>query len=84
MFRKKGCAYYYKLLNARKKLEGWSAASNSLEKLAIEYATPSVFCNESFKDEIRMMIKLKNFNRLKQFMIRLYRNNLYLNKNAHR
>ena len=76
--------YYYKLLNAHKRHFGWITACNSLEKVAIEYATTDVFCGELFKDDIKKPLKPNIFNRLKQFMFRLYRNNLYLNKNAHK
>ena len=68
--KKKGCAYYYKLLNAHKKLNGWITESNSLEKEALEHTATDLFCSKLFEEEVRKMLKLNNLTH-------------YLNKNAH-
>ena len=67
-----------------KKYDGWITAGNSLEKEAHEHTTYNLFCSELFEEKVKKMLKLKKFKTLKQFMVRLYRNNLYLNKNARR
>ena len=85
VFRKsKGCPHYHKLVNANKKHNGWVTACNSLEKEVLEHFPNDIFYDDMFNKDVRQILKLHNFNTLKQFMIRLCRNNLYLNKNVNK
>ena len=69
--RKKGCSYYYSLLNAHAKGDGWVHCSIKMESEA---------CNEGLNwecDELDILARARQvyrtpyFNRLKQFFIRL-------------
>ena len=60
----------------------WTNACNSLERDALDTSPPVDLDNKLFEGEIKKTMKLCYFNKLKQFMVRLYRNNLFLNKNA--
>ena len=80
--RFKGCTHYYERLNSSKKHHCWTTACNSLENETLEHLKDNNFCTETFNMDIKNILKLTNFNKIKQIMIRLYRNNLFLNMNA--
>ena len=77
--KNEGCAVFYKLMNSsRKTYDCWLTLKNSMER---EFMNINAFFNidkDLFSDSIREIIKIRNFNKLKKFTIRLYRNNLYL------
>ena len=79
-----GCAHFYKILNTTNRDDGWSIACNSFEKESLEYLPNKYFCNATFHEDIKDIIKLNYFNTLKQFMIRHFRNNLFLNNRSHK
>ena len=63
VFRKgKGCAHFYKLLNATKRHNGWRTARNSMEKESLEHFPHDTFCDETFHGDIKKILKLNNFN----------------------
>ena len=72
----KGCSYYYNILNANSKKDGWVQANIKLEAELTEFDDGLEYDGDEF-------MKIMSFlNRLKQFMLKLLRNNLYLGKRA--
>ena len=59
-------------------------AGNSLENETLMHLKDDNFCTETFNMDIQNILKFMNFNDIKQFMIGLYRNNLFLHMNAHK
>ena len=81
--RKKGCAYYYALLNTHAKTDGWVRCSTKLEADA-EDAGLSWECDtQDIVDIVKQVNKTPYLNRLKQFFLRLLRNNLFFGKTKH-
>ena len=78
--RKKGCAYYYTMLNTHAKTDGWTRCSNKLEADA-EDAGFSWECDvHDIVDIVKQVNRTPYYNRLKQFFLRLLRNNLFFGK----
>ena len=78
--RAKGCSYFYELLSANDKQDGWESPCNRMENDLTNFNPEYDFDRGCFLKNVNIM-KLKYFNRIKQFMIRLYRNNLFLGHN---
>ena len=76
--KEKGCTHFYKLLCANDKTDGCVASCNGMERDLTEFNPSYKFERETFLENLGKIMSLKYFNRLKQFMIRLYRNNLFL------
>ena len=78
--RKKGCSFFYSLLNAHAKADGWTKCCIKIESEA-ENEGLDWECDEY---EIIAIVKQVNktpyLNRLKQFFLRLLRNNLFFGK----
>ena len=78
--RKKGCLYFYSLLNTHYKTDGWVKCCIKMESEA-ENEGLDWECDEY---EIIKIVKQVNktpyLNRLKQFFLRLLRNNLFIGK----
>ena len=79
--RAKGCSYFYELLSINEKKDGWASPCIKMENDIMANDPLYSFEPESFAENIKNIMKLKYFNRIKQFMIRLYHNNLYLGHN---
>ena len=84
--KEKGCSHFYKLLCANDKNDGWVAPCNGMEKDLTEFNPSYNFEREIFfLENLGKIMSLIYFNRIKQFMIRLYRKNLLLgNKSSNK
>ena len=78
----KACAYYYDLLNANSKKDGWVEANIKLEAELTEFDDELEYDKNEFMNSVMEVIRMPFLNRLKQFMLRLLRNNLFLGKKA--
>ena len=58
--------------------DGWDSASRSMERDLTDFDPNYLFERDNFFANVKKIMNLNFFNRIKQFMIRLYRNNLYL------
>ena len=74
----KGFSYFYKLLSLHDKKDGWDAACCSMERDLSEFDPSYIFEKDDFFQMVKKIMSLNFFNRIKQFMIRLFRNNLCL------
>ena len=76
--RKRGCSYFYGLLNVHAKKDGWTRCGVKLEDdlynegIDWEYDEDRILCI------VKQVFKTPYLNRLKQFYLRLLRNNLFL------
>ena len=68
----------YKMLSAHDKKDGWDSSCNKMENDLADFDPEYEFDRDSFFNNVTMIMSIKYFNRIKQFMIRLYRNNLFL------
>ncbi len=81
--RKKGCNFFYSLLNAHAKSDGWHKCSRKLEYEA-ECENLNWDCDVFLITElVKQVNRTPYLNRLKQFFLRLLRNNLFFGKNKH-
>ena len=81
--RKKGCAYYYAMLNTHAKTDGWIRCSTKLEADA-EDAGLSWECDvQDIVEIVKQVNGTPYYNRLKQFFLRLLRNNLFFGKSKY-
>ena len=78
----KGCSYYYEILNANSKKDGWVQANIKLEAELTEFDNGLEYDSDEFMKIVMEIIKMPFLNRLKQFMLKLLCNNLYLGKRA--
>ena len=78
--RKKGCAYYYALLNTHAKADGWVRCSTKLESDAEDVGLSWECDTQDIVDIVKQVNKTPYLNRLKQFFLRLLRNNLFFGK----
>merc|ERR1712239_1676 len=75
---KTGCAYYYSLLNHKKnKTLLWENSRLSLERDWQKHDIHITLNIQDFEKIVKSILNMKHHNYLKQFMIKLYRNNLY-------
>ena len=78
--RKKECSYFYSLLNTHSKTDGWVKCCTKLESEA-ENEGLNWECDEyDILMRVKQVYKTPYLNRLKQFFLRLLRNNLYIGK----
>ena len=81
--RKKGSSFFYSLLNAHAKNDRWVPCSLKMESEALDEGM-NWDCNEyDTLTRVKQVYKTPYFNRLKQFYLRLIRNNLFIGKNTH-
>ena len=78
--RKKGSSFFYSLLNTHAKRDGWAHCSTKLESDALNEGILWNCCEHDVVSRVKQVNKTPYFNRLKQFYLRLIRNNLYLGK----
>ena len=62
----------------REKKDGWEAAFRGMERDLLKFDPNNNFDSQTFYENVKKILNLKYFNRIKQFMLRLYRNNLFL------
>ena len=75
---KSGCAYYYSLLIHKKnKTLLWENSRLSLERDWEKHNINVTIEIQEFEKVIKSILNIKHHNYLKQFMIKLFRNNLY-------
>ena len=75
--RKKGCSFFYSLLYAHAKADGWSKCCVKMEYEA-ENAGLDWECDMfQIIEIVKQVNKTPYLNRLKQFFLRLLRNNLF-------
>ena len=73
VYRKaKGCSHFYKMLCAHDKKDGWEGPCNRMENDLTDLDPDYEFNREGFFSNINKIMNIKYFNRIKQFMIRLY------------
>ena len=78
--RKKGCNFFYSLLNAHARADGWAKCSLKLEYEA-ECEGLAWDCDVFLITElVKQVNKTPYLNRLKQFFLQLLRNNLFFGK----
>ena len=71
---------FYELLNANAKKDGWVQPKIKLEAEMIDFNNDFEYDNTDFLRFVKEIIKMPYLNRLKQFLLRLLRNNLLLGK----
>ena len=77
--RKSGCSYFYSILNFKaNKTLLWEKSRISLEKDWEKNNVNVTVKIEEYEQIIKSVLSMRHFNYLKQFMIKLFRNNLYL------
>ena len=76
--KKKGCSYYYTLLNMNAKRDGWVNCGIKLEVDFTEEGIEWEYEEDEVLKIVIQVLKTPYLNRLKQFFIRLLRNNLFL------
>ena len=77
---KKWCLYFYSFLNTRAKRDGWVHCSIKLENEAYNEGM-NWECDEfEILTIVKQVYKTPYLNRLKQFFLCLFRNNLYIGK----
>ena len=75
---KKGCAYYYSLLSHKNnKTLLWENSRKSLEKDWEKVNLNTTIKINQYEKIIKSVLSMKHHNYLKQFMVKLFRNNLY-------
>ena len=74
----------YEILNANSKKDGWVQANTKLEAELIEFDDGLDYDRNEFMKIVLEVIEMPFLNRLKQFMLRLLRNNLLLGKRAYK
>ena len=72
----RGCSNFYMLLSFEDKKDGWDSAC--MERDLTDFDPNYIFDRDEFFSAVKKIINLNYFNRIKQFMIRLFRNNLFL------
>ena len=83
--KEKGCSHFYKFLCANDKNDGLAAPCNGMERDLTEFNPSYNFERKTFFENLGRIMSLSYFNRIKHFMIRLYRNNLFLgNKSSNK
>ena len=80
--RKKGCSYYYSLLNANAKKDGWVRCKLQLEDDFFEEGIDWKYDECTVLKIVMQVLKTPYLNRLKQFYLRLIRNNLFFGKRS--
>ena len=81
--RKKGCNFFYSLLNAHARSDGWTKCCFKMEHEA-ECEGLTWDCDAILITEIvKQVNKTPYLNRLKQFFLRLLRNNLFFGKSKY-
>ena len=78
----KGCSHYYEILSAGSKKDEWDQANIKLEAELTEFDDELEYDAAEFMKIVMEIIKMPFLKRLKQFMLKLLRNNLYLGKRA--
>ena len=74
----RGCSNFYMLLSFEDKKDGWDNACRSMEQDLTDFDPNYIFDRDEFFSAVKKIINLNYFNRIKRFMIRLFRNNLFL------
>ena len=80
--RKKGSSFFYSLLNTHAKRDGWAQCRTKLESDSLDLGLTWSCSEHDVVTRVRQVNKTRYFNRLKQFYLRLMRNNLYLGKTS--
>ena len=78
----KGCLFFYELLNANTKTDGWVLPKLKLVAEMSDFKNDQDYENTDYMRFVKEIIKMPYLNRLKQFLLRLLRNNLLLGKRA--
>ena len=78
----RGCSYFYELLCANTKSDGWVIPELKLIAEMTDYEHNLEYENHNFMKYVKEILKMPYLNRLKQFLLRLLRNNLLLGNRA--
>ena len=77
---KKGCSHFYSLLNTHAKRDGWANCSIKLESEADNAGMNWEYDEFEILTIVKQVYRTPYLNRLKQFFLRLLRNNLYIGR----
>ena len=80
--KRKGCSHFYDLLNMNSKNDGWVKCGLRLE---VDFSEANLNWQYDEDGLIKIVIEIlrtPNLNGLKQFMLRLLRNNLFFGKKS--
>ena len=72
------CSNFYMLLSFEDRKYGWDSACRSMEWDLTDFDPNYIFDRDKFFSTVQKIINLNYFNRIEQFMIRLFRNSLFL------
>ena len=78
----RGCSYFYELSTANAKSDGWIQLELKLLSEMAEFKNDKHYENEDYMRFVKEILKMPYLNRLKQFLLRLLRNNLLLGNRA--
>ena len=78
----KGYSFFYKLLNAKAKSDGWILPELKLLTEMADFKNDLFYENADYMRFVKEILKMPYLNRLRQFLLRLLRNNLLLGKRA--
>ena len=67
----KGCSYYYELLCANFKSDGWVIPELKLIAEMTDYVDNINYENDNFMKYVKQILKMPYLNRLRQFLLRL-------------
>ena len=76
----KGCSCFYELLNANSKSDGWTLTELKLLSEMTDFKNDLHYENDDYMRFVKEILKMPYLNRLKQFLLRLLKNNLFLGK----
>ena len=68
----------------KKKYDCWHNAQISLEQEILKHKNYYQFEKNTFNSNMKQLLYLKDFNSLKEFGLRLFRNNLFLNLKSYK
>ena len=80
--KSKGCSYFYGLLCTKYKADGWISPELKLLAEMTEHTDNLSYENDSYMNYVKQILKMPYLNRLRQFLLRLLRNNLLLGNRA--
>ena len=80
--KSRGCSYFYELLCTSYKTDGWTNPELKLIAEMTNYTDNLDYENDSYMKYVKQILKMPYLNRLRQFLLRLLRNNLLLGNRA--
>ena len=78
----KGCSFFYELISSNAKSDGWILPELKLLTEMADFKNDLYYENADYMRFVKEILKMPYLNRLRQFLLRLLRNNLLLGKRA--